>query len=457
MKQWFYVKNDLSKREDVRGIIQRPIRSRFGFRRLSIASGNKVQACLMAFNMVCTYIGTRDLVQEHIAYKMWSLVNDWEMLKETAVGSSEGGLVYLRYTYPYRNQFDESNEDWLEAIKATSDELLGAYTKAEDEAMTTAFGARGKRRLNRVFDVIGFFILITAFLSENKGQREKMTTLSSSIAPKPKRAKVLTHRLKPHSLERIATIPDTKRIEIAEQAKATPLALKTIPAMTVEASAGPAEESETKSTKAEEHSKLLSPPTTTRLPKLTTTAITTPKKRRMASVLDVVLKSTKILTPASTEAPEDKAKDLREVSIASAFSAHIEAETSGAKPAELAKESLHESPTLPAHEAPSQVDLEYIVRHASGKKLSKEQVIEVQHYARDLKYPRGSLVYGGSDEDDFLYCLPDNKEINVCQEMMDNMRYPKLELGLSTMTKDQLADNLVYNNMKVCIFCICIW
>jgi hypothetical protein len=24
----------------------------------------------------------------------------------------------------------------------------------------------------------------------------------------------------------------------------------------------------------------------------------------------------------------------------------------------------------------------------------------VQHYARDLKYPRGSLVYGGSDEDD---------------------------------------------------------
>jgi hypothetical protein len=46
---------------------------------------------------------------------------------------------------------------------------LGAYSKAEDEAMTTAFGARGKRRLNRVFDVIGFFILITALLLENKG------------------------------------------------------------------------------------------------------------------------------------------------------------------------------------------------------------------------------------------------------------------------------------------------
>jgi hypothetical protein len=67
MKQWFYVKNDLSKREDVRGIIQHPIWSRFDIRRPSIASGNEVQACLMAFNTVCTYIGTRDLVQEHIA------------------------------------------------------------------------------------------------------------------------------------------------------------------------------------------------------------------------------------------------------------------------------------------------------------------------------------------------------------------------------------------------------
>jgi hypothetical protein len=52
------------------------------------------------------------------------------------------------------------------------------------------------------------------------------------------------------------------------------------------------------------------------------------------------------------------------------------------------------------------------------------------------------LVYGGDDEDDFLYWLPNSKEVNVCREMMNNMGFPKLELGLSTMTKDQLADNL---------------
>jgi hypothetical protein len=75
----------------------------------------------------------------------------------------------------------------------------------------------------------------------------------------------------------------------------------------------------------------------------------------------------------------------------------------------------------------------------------------VQHYAKDLKYPREFLIYGGSDEDDFLYCLPDNKEIIFRREMMDNMGYPKLELGLSAITKDQLADNHAYNSLKVCI------
>jgi hypothetical protein len=95
------------------------------------------------------------------------------MPKETTAGPSEGGLVDLRYTFRYISQFDEPNDDWLEDVDATSDELLGGYAKAKDEAMTTAFGARNRRRLNRDFDVIGFFILITAFLPESKGQKEK--------------------------------------------------------------------------------------------------------------------------------------------------------------------------------------------------------------------------------------------------------------------------------------------
>jgi hypothetical protein len=50
-------------------------------------------------------------VQEHIAYRVWPLASGWEMPKESAAGSSQVGLVYLKYTFRYRNQFDESNDD----------------------------------------------------------------------------------------------------------------------------------------------------------------------------------------------------------------------------------------------------------------------------------------------------------------------------------------------------------
>jgi hypothetical protein len=155
MEEWFYVKNNLVEREDIKGIIQSPIWSRFGIRRPATAHGNDIEACQRSFNTVCTFIRTRDLVQEHIAYRVWPLVNEWEMSKEAIARSSQGGLVYLKYTFRYRGEFDEPNDEWLSHIEATSDELLGAYTRAEDYAMTLAFEGRGKKRLNRVFDVIG--------------------------------------------------------------------------------------------------------------------------------------------------------------------------------------------------------------------------------------------------------------------------------------------------------------
>jgi hypothetical protein len=78
------------------------------------------------------------------------------MPKEIVAGSSQGGLVYLKYTFRYKDQFDELNDDWLICVEATSDELLGAYMRAKDDALTSAFEGRGKKRLNIVFDIIGF-------------------------------------------------------------------------------------------------------------------------------------------------------------------------------------------------------------------------------------------------------------------------------------------------------------
>jgi hypothetical protein len=58
-------------------------------------------------------------------------------------------------------------------------------------------------------------------------------------------------------------------------------------------------------------------------------------------------------------------------------------------------------------------------------------------------------VFNGSDEEDFLYCLRDNKEISVCQKIGKSIGFPKLEDSLSILSKDELADSLAYNSIKV--------
>jgi hypothetical protein len=232
-------------------------------------------------------------VQEHIAYRVWPLVDGWEMPKETTAGSSQGGLVYLKYTFRYRNQFDETNDDWLDAIKATSDELLGAYSKAKDGAMTTTFGARGTKRMNRVFDVIIFVYPDYCYPSRKQGKKRKTATSATSSALKSKKVKVLTRR--PRHIE-TAEVP--KLIEgstsMSELSHFVPIKAR------IELAEEP------KLEKAAEQLKALSPPCATELPKPSKIPATTPRKRRMASVLDAVMESVKTATAASAEAPSTK-------------------------------------------------------------------------------------------------------------------------------------------------------
>jgi hypothetical protein len=112
------------------------------------------------------------------------------------------------------------------------------------------------------------------------------------------------------------------------------------------------------------------------------------------------------------------------------------------------EQSSSEKVATPAPEALKE-SIDYIIRHASGKTLSKKAKREAQHYAQKLKYPKGALVFNGSGEEDILYCLPDNKEISVSREIGRSFRFPKLEDGLSVLSKDELADSLAYNSIKV--------
>jgi hypothetical protein len=195
MEEWFYVKNDLKARENIKEVIMRPIWSRFGLRRPKVETDEATEACQKAFGTVCFFIGTRNLVQEHIAYRVWPLIESWEMPEENITESNEGELVRLKYTFRYGDKFDEPNDDWLKCIEVTSDELLGSYSKAEDNALSTAFGGRGKKRLNRVFDAIGFVYPDYRYPLRGQGKKRKTAASATPVepAPKGKKLKVLTH------------------------------------------------------------------------------------------------------------------------------------------------------------------------------------------------------------------------------------------------------------------------
>jgi hypothetical protein len=215
---------------------------------------------------------------------------------------------------------------------------------------------------------------------------------------------------------------------------------------------------------------ILSPSTEATALKAQKSYATTPKRRRMVNVLDV-LETTDSISPAPigkvAEADKTQPKaDTKQIEVEATITqakteagptvpAEMKLATTEQKAEEITpdtniafeKSVAKEAESL-APEALSE-DFDYIIQHAARKRLSEEENFEAKHYARELKYPKGALVFNGTDEDDFLYCLLDNKELSVCREMVRSMGFLKLEAGLCAMTKADLADSLAYNSLKV--------
>jgi hypothetical protein len=378
MKEWFYVKNDLKTREDIKDIIMRPIWQRFGLRKPKVDIDEAAEECQRAFGVVCSFIGTRDLIQEHIAFRVWPVVEIWEMPKETIGKPDEDGLVRLKYTFRYGDKFVELDDDWLKCIEATSDELLGSYSKAEDTALSAAFGGRKKKRLNRIFDAIGF--VYPDYRYPIRGQKRKDTASVKEVAsaapsepaPKRKKMKVLTHR--PRYIEP-ATVPEF----VGETSSATK-AKEPTPLQNIEEPAVMPEMEKIEEPRAEETktSEILSPSARVEVPMPMSRAqkdlSTTPKRKRMVNVLDVLetIKSSSSTSKIAVKAPKTQIET-------EAAKSQAETETGLSEPTkrefleieketekESAEEILSEKIVTPIPEASSKAS-DYVLRHASGK------------------------------------------------------------------------------------------
>jgi hypothetical protein len=257
------------------------------------------------------------------------------------------------------------------------------------------------------------------------GKKRKTAASATSVVPKGKKIKVLTHRLRYIETATMLNFDEGASSTIKTE-QATPTArsaeeLAAIPKVSEAESAGvpiqTAKAEEKTAEKLDREEKTGSPEA--ELSKVAKTPAITPKRRRMASVLDVVMETTRSLTPTPVKIAAEAVAARAETKAGP--SAPMEAEPAATEQgageefpdASVALEkNVVEEAKSPAPKAPFE-DLDYIIRHALGKRLSEEEILEAKHYARELKYPKGALVLNGMDEDNFLYCLPDNKEIRL--------------------------------------------
>jgi hypothetical protein len=217
----------------------------------------------------------------------------------------------------------------LKCIEATSNKLLGAYTRAKDDALSSAFGGRGKKRLNRAFDAIGFIYPDYCYSLRRQGKKRKIAASTTTVVPKGNKIKVLTHR--PLYIETTVVPEFGEGTSSATKAKqAAPVARSAegsivVPKVPIVGSA------EAKDDVARERElektvmlpKILSPPAEAELPKVTKAPATTPKRRRMASVLDAVVETTRALTPA----PMKKVVEAAPVKMVAEAGPSVPAET----------------------------------------------------------------------------------------------------------------------------------
>jgi hypothetical protein len=244
------------------------------------------------------------------------------MPKETISNPNEGGLVRLKYTFRFGDQFIKPDDDWLKCIEATSDELLGLYSKAEDNVLSAAFGSRKNKRLNRVFDAIGF--MYPDYRYPSRGQKRKSATFGkddasaapSEPAPKRKKVKVLTHR--PRYIEptvvpefggETSSATEAKELALTQRIEEPAAKPKISSVKLAELKADNIEEIGFEGTKILE---VTSPSAEVTVSKAQKGLTTTPKRKRMVNVLDALETIKTSSTPRKiAEAPKTQTETIK--------------------------------------------------------------------------------------------------------------------------------------------------
>ena len=216
-------------------MVMSPLSLSFGMTRplCNMKPGSACPLAIAEFRVVAEQISTRDLVQEYLANRISPTLSEWSMPKLKGT-KKKNELVRLPYRFKFEKQFKEPCREWLEMIETMCNEILGNYTKKEDQLMTAAFGTRPKRRLNRVMDALNFKYPDYKRLSKGAEGTKRKTVVSVMSKQAARMVKEDEKTLKKGksspepkvatSKKRKAVTPEPKVAEIEEEDPSTPSA-----------------------------------------------------------------------------------------------------------------------------------------------------------------------------------------------------------------------------------------
>jgi hypothetical protein len=364
-------------------------------------------------------------------------VKEWEMSKLKGE-KKKGELIRLPYHYKFKKYFKVPCQEWLDTFEVMCNEILGNYSKKEDQLMTAAFGTRPKRRLNRVMDALDFEYPDYKRLDKDaEGQKRKRVAgaLNKDDEEQLKKKKPKPEPKTDAPKKRKATAPKQKAIDEEEETAATPSTTDVEEILKVMTESLPIK---------------LSPlgPHLTKLfqkeKEPAKTKAARPKKQRIITVTEVIegtppqasapkAERTTATKAAPLEATTTKAATAEDIQLESTI-ANIDKillDMAAEETAAASKETTAPEPEKKKEIAkdPSEDEI-FNFQNLVGQELTKAKKEELKEYAISCGYRPGALLFGGVD-DEKLGCVRDHTGAKVIGTLSKSIGFPKLETDIS--------------------------
>jgi hypothetical protein len=347
----------------------------------------------------------------------------------------------LPYHYKFKKHFKVPCQEWLDTIEVMCNEILGNYSKKEDQLMTAAFGTRPKRRLNRVMDAIGFEYPDYERLDKGvEGQKRKRvaSALNKDDKDQSKKKKQKSEAKSFASEKRKDLSPKQKSIDKEEKTSATSSdaeieKILKVMTETLPVKLSPLGHHLTKLFhKEKEPTKTKTPrPNRQRIVTVTKVIEATPPKASAPKV--PVIESITATEAAPSEAAEEAAGATEDINLES-VALNIDKILLDMVAEEVAR--AIEEASAPEAEKKKEIAEETLedeifnFQNLVGQELTKAEKEELKEYAISCGYRPGALLFGGID-DEKLGCIRDQTGAKVIGTLSKSISFPKLEADIS--------------------------